>query len=316
MRIICATDLLPKSEAAMQRAGLLSDELGAEVTLLHVVEPAPSEQEREQTLRTALAHVRARARLPMRRSVSAPDVTVRAGNAARIVREMVAEANAQLLVLGPHGKRGLRDAFEGSIAENALAARNCAVLIARNEAREPYRRVLLALDLSEASASAVRAAESLVLTPEVEARIVHAHEPPYQGMLHYSGAAPDSIVRYADGWKREAWHAIEDLLIYESTYPARYDIVIKQRPPVAGILRAVEQFEPDLLVLGTRAGGRFHRALHGSVANRVRQKIECDVLVVPEGSFGISRSKVTLGRRHATGASVSQRSFPPAPSWP
>jgi hypothetical protein len=33
MRIVCATDLLPKSEAAIEPAGLLADELGADVRL-------------------------------------------------------------------------------------------------------------------------------------------------------------------------------------------------------------------------------------------------------------------------------------------
>ena len=41
MRILCATDLLAKSEAAIARAASISDELGADLTLLHGV-VAPS----------------------------------------------------------------------------------------------------------------------------------------------------------------------------------------------------------------------------------------------------------------------------------
>ena len=36
MRILCATDLQPKSDAAIGRAGMLADQLGAGLTLLHV----------------------------------------------------------------------------------------------------------------------------------------------------------------------------------------------------------------------------------------------------------------------------------------
>jgi universal stress protein E len=299
MRILCATDLLAKSEAAIERAGLLSDQLQADLTLLHVVEPVPSERAFEQTLQAALAHARSRAEPPMWRAERRPSVAVRAGNAPRIILDTAAQLNARLVVLGPHRRRPVRDALEGTIAEKALATRSAPVLVVRNEARGAYRRVLLALDLSDASASAVRAAESLVLAPEVEARIVHAHEPPYQGMLHYAGAGTDSLVRYAEGWKREAMRVVEDLLKYESAHAARYDIVINERPAAPGILRAVEHFEPDLLVMGTRGRGRLHRALLGSVANRVLHEIESDVLIVPEGSFGASRSKIVLGQRHA-----------------
>ncbi len=74
-------------------------------------------------------------------------------------------------------------------------------------------QVLLALDLSDASASAIRAAESLVLARRTLTRIVvHAHEPPYQGMLHYADVGMDTAVRYANTWKREARRAVRDLL--------------------------------------------------------------------------------------------------------
>ena len=39
MKILCATDLLPKSESAIDRAGMLSDLLNADLSLLHVVMP-------------------------------------------------------------------------------------------------------------------------------------------------------------------------------------------------------------------------------------------------------------------------------------
>jgi nucleotide-binding universal stress UspA family protein len=299
MRIVCATDLLPKSEAAIERAGMLADQFGADLTLLHVVVPGESESALEQTLQIAHGHMKSRAQPPLWRGQQVPGVGVRTGNPARLIVDAIQDSKARLLVLGPHRKRPVRDVLEGTIAEKALASRQCPVLIVQDEVRAPYRRVLLALDMSDASASAVRAAESLVLKPEVTARVVHAHEPPYQGMLHYAGAGMDAVVNYANGWRREARRAVRDLLDYESAHSARYGIFIAERPPAAGILHAIDQFEPDLLVMGTRGGGRLHRAFLGSVANRVLHEINCDALIVPEGSFGASRSKITLGRREA-----------------
>jgi universal stress protein E len=303
MRVLCATDLLPKSEAAIERAGLLADQLGADLTLLHVVVPGESESALEPALLTALAQMKARARPPQWHGQRTPSVAVRTGNAARIALNTLAQSKAGLLVLGPHRKRPVRDAFEGTLAEKALAARTSPVLIVQSEARAAYRRILLALDLSDASAGALRAAESLVIAPEVDARIVYAHEPPYQGMIHYADVGLDTGARYAHSWKREAKSAVRDLLKYESADFARYDVLIEQQPAAVGVLRAIERYEPDLVVMGTRGGGRLRRALVGSVANRVLHEITCDALIVPEGSFGLARSKTVLGRRvHADAA--------------
>jgi universal stress protein E len=290
MRIVSATDLLPKSEAAIDRASLLADQLGADLTLLHVVAPSESERVTEQTRQIARERLKSRAQLPLWRGERAPDVQVRAGNAARTILDTVARSRAQLLVLGPHRKRRVRDAFANSIVESALAARNCPVLIVQDEAEERYGRVLLALDLSAASGSAIRAAESLVVVPDVDATVVHAYEPPYQGMLHYAGVEPDMATRYAESWKRDARSAVRDLLERESSRSPWYDIVVEQQPAAVGILRAIERFDPDLLVMGTHGGGRLRRAFVGSVAKRMLQEISCDVLIVPDGSFGAART--------------------------
>lgn len=268
MEILCATDLLPKSEAAVERAGMLADQLAADLTLLHVVTPSESQQALEQTLHTAFARMRSRAQAPLWKGARAPAVGVRAGSPTRIILDTLAQSKPQLLVLGPHRKRPLRDALEGTIAEKALAARSCPVLIVQSEARTSYRRALLALDLSESSASALRAAESLVLTPAMDAWIVHSNQPPSQALLEQAGVGPTSLVH------------------------------LEQQTAATGILRAIERYEPDLLVVGARGGGRLRRALVGSVANRVLHEIACDALIVPEGSFGVSGNKSASDERH------------------
>jgi nucleotide-binding universal stress UspA family protein len=124
-------------------------------------------------------------------------------------------------------------------------------------------------------------------------------------MLYYAGVGIDSVGRYGEGWRREAKRAVRDLLKYESAQFARYDIHLEQQPAAVGILQAIEHYEPDLLVMGTHGGGRLRRALVGSVANRVLHKTACDVLIVPEGSFGASRSHTVFGVRRPREQSIS-----------
>jgi universal stress protein E len=285
MRIVCATDLLPRSEAALERAGLLSDTLHANLMLLHVVAPSESELVLEQTLQQAQSTLRARAEPPLWRSSRLPGTAIRAGNPARLVVDEVSNASgADLLVLGPHRPRPVRDVLEGTIAEKVLASRACSVLIVNALPEGPYRRVLLALDVSPSSAGAIRVAEQLVLSEEASATIVHADEPPYQGLLSYASVETEQVSDYIQSWRSEATRAIRELLRRESSEATRFSIHVEAGHTVRGILRAVEQLGPDLLVMGTRGGGRLHRALLGSVANSVLHQVACDVMVVPAGA--------------------------------
>ena len=104
MRILCATDLLTKSDAAIERAGILSDHLNADLTLLHVVVPDESQQALEQALLAASAELQRRVRPPRWRS---PD----------------------LLVMGTRGGSRLRRALAGSVANRVLHEASCDVLI-------------------------------------------------------------------------------------------------------------------------------------------------------------------------------------------
>lgn len=291
MRILCATDLLPKSEAAIERAGLLSRQLDADLLLLHVVSPEKSQQDLERTLKDAVERTRARAKPLLWHTARVAEVAVRVGNPARIILETAAQTGAGLLVLGSHQHRPLRDALEGTIAEKALAARKHPVLIVRDEARKPYRRVLLALDSSDASASALRAAESLVLKADAEAVVVHAHNPPYRGMLSYADVSQADGTRYLREWKREATRSMRGFLEQESEDEERYHIHVEQMHATPGILQAIRHFSPDLLVMGTHGGGRLRRALVGSIANRVLEETGCDAFIVPEGSFEARRGR-------------------------
>jgi nucleotide-binding universal stress UspA family protein len=239
----------------------------------------------------SLAQAKARVQPPLWAARTKPNVAVRTGNPARLIVDTLEQSKARLLVLGPHRKRPLRDTVEGTIAEKVLTAKKWPLLVVQGEPRASYRRVLLAVDFSPASASAIKAAESLVIAPESDVKIVHAHETPYEGMLDYAGVGVDAITRYAASWKREAVSAVRGLLRAESDSLARYAISIEEGLPATAILRAMESYEPDLIVMGTRGRGRLRRALLGSVANRVLHDLSCDALIVPEGSFGAPRRK-------------------------
>jgi universal stress protein E len=287
-RLLCATDLLPKSEAAIDRAGMLAEQLQASLSLVHVVSPTTAEHNLEQALQLAITGLKSRARAPEWRFGPPPEVALRTGSPARLILDSIDKQRADLLIIGPHRKRGLRDVLEGTLAEKILNTRQCPLLIVRRSADAEYKQVMLALDIGEESAAAIRAAESLVLTARAQAMVMHVSEPPYQGMMRSAGVGTDEVLSYVDHSRREAAAEIRDLLRRTSADHTRYGVVIGESHPTRAIRRAVEMYQPDLLVMGT-SGSRLRRALIGSIASQVMDAADCDVLVVPRGSVPAPR---------------------------
>jgi nucleotide-binding universal stress UspA family protein len=309
--LLIATDLLPKTEPAIGRTSLLAKTLRADVTLLHALPPESSDRImglRRQNARESLQRLVLGHRWP-----ASPDTTVRVGMPAGAILEAATERDATMLVLGPHERGTMRSqvvsVLGGTIAARVLAARMCPVLIVREPPRHAYRRVMLAIDLSSNAADVVRAAEALVLDSHADASVLYAHDSPYMGV---QDASLGRRAQYSALWHSHATVRVRSLLRGCSRDWGRYGIQIDDAAPARAILEAVNQQEPDLLVMGTSGRGPVGRALLGSVANQVLNEGWCDVLVVPQGSLD-PRERVSEDgayRRTPTRPNVSEISPP------
>jgi universal stress protein E len=286
--LLVATDLLPKTDAAIARAARLATSLRADCSLLHAFSTDARDGSVPKRTRESVVHLSAIAAQdgwPTQQPVS---VLARAGTAANVIVEAATELRADLLVLGPHADRGMPErittAFGGTIAERVLASRVCPVLIVREPPRGAYRRILVALDLSRTALQAVRAAEAFVMTPEADVSVLHSLVAPYFDTVEYLGAPHGMSARTFEAFRDRATISVRALLREASEDFTRYGIQIEDRPPARAIIDAMDHQEPDLLVLGTSGRRPWGRALVGSVASEVMSQAWCDVLIVPEGA--------------------------------
>ena len=308
LRVLCATDLLPKSEAAIVRAGILVEQLMADLSLLHVVVPSESERALEQDLKVAIARVKLRARPPLWKQPGTPNVIVKTGPPANRIMETVDDLGAKLLILGSHRTRTVKDALRGTVAERVLTSRTSPVLVVNRSPQGAYRNVLVALDMSPTSGLALRAAESLVMNEATHPVVVHAYEPHYEGVLGmaYGGVREDRIEAYSRNWTRETEVAVRELLQRHTHDVNRYQILLERARPATAILSAANRLHPDLLIMGTRGYGRLRRALLGSVAREVLSAATCDLLIVPDGSLPESQwGRSTQMRTRARGGDTA-----------
>jgi nucleotide-binding universal stress UspA family protein len=190
--------------------------------------------------------------------------------------------HADLVVLGTHRERPVRDALAGTLAEQLLSELTCPVLIVHRMPWHAYRNVLLALDCSSASGMAVRAAEALVLTLGSRASVIHAYQPPHETKMVSAGIAGDVVDEYSTSWKQKTSTKLRDLLRKVSDDFSRYELIMENATTTDAIRRVVVRLNPDLLILGTRGRGRWRRALLGSVASQMLSSARSDVLVVPD----------------------------------
>lgn len=132
--ILCPVSLPTPCESAMQFAAALARDHDARLILLHVFRPprTPDEvAERDRAARLTSEFVeRFQDLLPDDRTIALEHRAIEGAPADEICR-MADETGCDLIVLGTHGRRGLRRKLLGSVAEEVVRRAMCPVASVR-----------------------------------------------------------------------------------------------------------------------------------------------------------------------------------------
>jgi nucleotide-binding universal stress UspA family protein len=138
--IVHATDFSAASEPAFRRALDLAAREARELVLVHAMEPIPifadeaGVGETDAVRKTAEAAARARMDALLDRAkarrITASDVVVE-GRPADVIVKVAKSLDADVIVMGTHGRTGLARVVMGSVAERVLATAPCPVLMVR-----------------------------------------------------------------------------------------------------------------------------------------------------------------------------------------
>jgi universal stress protein E len=262
MRILCATDLLPESDAAIERAAMIARQLRSQLSIVHIVGSVQG----ERGAHTALVRIENRLRGSMAGEDISSNVLLRVGNTASQLIGVVHQIAPDLVVLGLRHRRSWCDRLCEPLAQKILSVRHCP-----------------ALDLSPTAREIIRTTESIVSKFGAATSVVHAFEPDY-GPLPYIPKAIESVGAANSAERASALRAVRHLLREASDRLSDCNLILSVAFPAEAILCTVERMKPDLLVIGTSGYGRLGRALLGSTASLVLAVASCDVLVVPQGS--------------------------------
>jgi universal stress protein E len=281
-RILVASDLSKRSRRAIRRAVALARQFGAELIALHVADDDRPEEliaaecrSAEAALREHLAAAAAEGLAPQ------PVITTRAGDPFKVISDEADRVEADLIVVGAHRKRLLGDVFTGTTIERVMRLGSRPVLMVNRDGEKPYRQVLAAVDLSEASAHALRTARAIGLLDPAHAAAVHGFIPLAEGMMYYANVDQKRIEEHVAISASEARAALGGFL-RDNGFADMADVLfVEKGGPYEAIEIGVSKFRPDLLVIGTRGHSGVKRILLGSVADQVLRQIDTDILAVP-----------------------------------
>ncbi len=138
-KICCATDFSEPSRIAMLDAAELARRLEADLELVHVHTPPPMGTDvlaanvampelALAELEETLARWRDEAERLLGRAVRS---TVLSGDAAGEIVRLARERGLDVVVVGTHGRRGLKRFVIGSVAERVVREAPCVVIVAR-----------------------------------------------------------------------------------------------------------------------------------------------------------------------------------------
>jgi len=214
-------------------------------------------------------------------AAAATDIVVRAGGPLDVIVKVATEVDADLVVLAAPQRRRL-DSIFGTTAERLLRAMQRPVLVVHRRTTFSYRRVSMAVDLSNASLPLIQAAARLGMLERAETTLLHATAPPLEGMLKTVGVEEQAIDDYKQGWQDDARARLRAMLTAAEMDVERTRILVRTEPPAEAIRRVIEEARPDLLTIGASRWFLIKRLLMGSVADSVLRSAMCDLLVIPQ----------------------------------
>ena len=122
-KILCPVDFSPPSESALEAAVALATQSGGRVTVLHVVEMPDPLIEKSEFLEWITRRYEAQLKEFMHRH-ACPQVDeqalLREGNPAPEINRAAEGLGADVVVLGTHGRAGLKRWLLGSVAERVV----------------------------------------------------------------------------------------------------------------------------------------------------------------------------------------------------
>ena len=285
--ILVATDFSVPARHAAERAARLAHETVSPLVLLHV-EPGDLlawldewlgqdsdarhrlRHDHHQRLDTLADELHRSRRVEV-------SVQRRDGAVPAAIREAADTLDARLVVLGARGARPLRRLLLGSTAERMLHLSRRPLLVVRQRAHEPYRRVLVAVDFSGWSLPSLAAAR--LVAPHAQLTLLTVFQTPFEEKMHFAGVEPATIARYRQQARQQATRQLHPLAARAGLRAGHWTAQVVEGDAWMRVVEQAQQDDCDLVVMGRQGRSAGAELLLGSVTRQVLAEIDTDLLL-------------------------------------
>ena len=287
------------SESAIPAAAQIAARMGAELTLVHIVEKhAPAEVHSDRHLVSAEEATSYLAEVARRPNLFGLHVhthvhTAEVSDVAASITEHAAELTPDLVVMSTHGKGGARRLIFGAIAQQVLSRGETPVLLVRpsEEAAsgasgpaDTWRAILAPLDGDPAHEKSLPVATELAAAFACRVHLLMVV--PTLGELAGSQAAAGMLLPGATRIKLEMESAAAgDYLAAKAEELERAGVKAgseaSRGDPARAIVRAARRLDVNIVVMGSHGRAGTVAFWEGSVAARVVSRTRVPVLLVP-----------------------------------
>ena len=293
-RIMVATDFSLASQRAVDFALEFARHHSSELFVVHALEPEPRRSIPLDPLPRELNHQRFEAERHMNSLENDPrmkaishHVRLRSGKVWEVLAAMARSEEADLLIVGTHGRGHLKKLALGSVAEEILRQVDCPVLTVGPKVVRPEvmdcRSILFATDFGRASRKALPYAISLA--QESGAKLVLLHMvPPVNAMQ--AGYVPvvfgaEEVVEWQSMAREESVKKLKEL-IPAGTLSREPEYIVGLYFLPEGILTAAAEHNADIIVMGANRSSSPSLAAHmpWAVIHDVICNSRCPVLTV------------------------------------
>jgi len=291
--ILLATDFSDASKHALQLAATITDLSQGQLFVLHALLPEPRVPIPLDPLPSSADRDLSEAKLKLERLASSELIgqvrhqeILERGPVVEVVLDVIQREKIDLLVLGTHGRTGLKKLVLGSIAEKLFRLAPCPVLTVGPTALPPrqMRKVLFATDFGPASEHALPYAMDFANRQGGELTLLHLVSPmpvEYVGPAWYPGT---DVVEREEAGKRKALQQLRNLLPSDSGLKCKAEHLVEFHFAPEGILNAARAREADLIVMGVKRSGtnasRLASHMPWAIAYEVVCQAACPVLTI------------------------------------
>jgi nucleotide-binding universal stress UspA family protein len=298
-RVLLAHDLTGRSEIAFVRAARLTLEREGHLTILHVINSELSAPVIEARRAHAKSYLETEVRRWLTRYKLSYRIEIGIGDPAGAIAARAQAHDVNLVVSGRHRRRSFADTFIAATIERLLRQLRRPILVVGSSNQSPYRRVLIPVDFTDASAARIQFAAAFL--PQASLHLLHTYKRRFHDYVaplsltfsrEESGKFSGPIVQQR---KQAFSRLIETLELGERT-PL---VTIENGEALALVKEELARQKTDLLVAGTLARSGMEHAPIGSGVEAILRSSPCDVLVLPVQGQGLA-GRTAAGPREAS----------------